>query len=206
MCMIHQPILHDQGRSACLSLEDHPQENAAEAPWGVEDELVRTFAGLRGKLSRKLHTILGNSTDVQDALQIAFLHCWRARAVVRRIGNLRAWIWRVSVNAGLDLQRYLRRQRTRPLTTSGANAVCRYTSAAERLLKQEESECLQAALVHLRPAEREVFLLRQQEGLRFTEIAKRCDCPVGTAKPLMTSAMRKLRKMLVPEAAAASTK
>jgi RNA polymerase sigma-70 factor, ECF subfamily len=102
----------------------------------------------------------------------------------------------VSVNAGRDLRKYLRRRKARPLHTVEPSAVCRRTSPADSLLKREQRDRLQEALTKLRPAEREVFLLRQDGELTFEEIARRRGCPVGTAKPLMHTALRKLRQAL----------
>ena len=42
------------------------------------EELVQAFDAVRDRLLRRLHTLLGNAADSQDALQTAFLHCWPA--------------------------------------------------------------------------------------------------------------------------------
>jgi RNA polymerase sigma-70 factor (ECF subfamily) len=179
----------------CSALQEC--DTSSEAQREAEQGLIRLFTEIRGKLAHKLYALLGNEADVQDALQIAFLHCWRARTQIRWIGNVRSWIWRVSLNAGRDLRKYLRRRRTKPLPLTEDNTICRQASATERLLEQEEAERLEAALVHLRPVERKVFLLRQQGNLSYKEIAEQCGCPIGTAKPLMHTALRKLRAILV---------
>jgi RNA polymerase sigma-70 factor (ECF subfamily) len=163
---------------------------------GEESDLVRAFTEVRGPLLRKLSALLGNPSDAHDALQTGFLNCWRARDNMSGVRNVRGWVWRVSVNAGRDLRKYLRRRKARPLHTAESSAVCRRASPADNLLKREQRDRLQAALTKLRPAEREVFLLRQDGDLTFEEIARRRGCPVGTAKPLMHTALRKLREAL----------
>jgi RNA polymerase sigma-70 factor (ECF subfamily) len=55
---------------------------------------------------------------------------------------------------------------------------------------------MQRALSHLRPQEREVFLLRYTSGLTFEEIAQVQGRPVGTVKTQMRAAAAKLRQML----------
>jgi RNA polymerase sigma-70 factor (ECF subfamily) len=151
---------------------------------------------MRPRLLVKLRTLLGNEADAQDALQTAFLHCWRARAGLDQVRNVRGWIWRVGVNAGRDLQKCHWRRRVRSLALAGEEPLCRQASPAGALLRQEEQERLRSALEHLRPAEREVFSLRHEGALTFQEIADRRGCPVGTAKPLMRTAVRKLRHLL----------
>jgi RNA polymerase sigma-70 factor (ECF subfamily) len=48
----------------------------------------------------------------------------------------------------------------------------------------------------LRPDEKEVFLLRQNAGLTYEEIASLRSSPVGTVKTQMRSAVAKLRQTL----------
>jgi len=66
---------------------------------------------------------------------------------------------------------------------------------------QEDLARLRAALVDLRTDEKEVFLLRQNGGLTFEEIADLRKAPVGTVKTQMRSALQKLRRALTPPAA-----
>jgi RNA polymerase sigma-70 factor (ECF subfamily) len=64
------------------------------------------------------------------------------------------------------------------------------------LEEQERLQCLRQALLHLRPEEKEVFLLRQNGELTYEQIAELHDRPVGTVKTQMRSALQKLRKIL----------
>jgi RNA polymerase sigma-70 factor (ECF subfamily) len=65
----------------------------------------------------------------------------------------------------------------------------------------EEQELLakvRSAVKNLRPAEQDVFLLRQNGELTFQQIAHMRSRPVGTVKTLMRSALHKLREVLNP--------
>src|SRR5262249_12755712 len=131
------------------------------------DELARTFEDLRPNLQRKLSALLGNAADAEDALQTAFLRCWQARAAAGPKHNLRGWLWRVSLNVGRDLRKYLRVRRALPLQAAGETA-CRREAPDDASLRRERDDRLQAALAQLRPAEREVFLMRSA-GLSYRE-------------------------------------
>ena len=61
---------------------------------------------------------------------------------------------------------------------------------------REELDLLRAALANLRDEEKEVFLLRQNGGLTYEQIAEIRNAPVGTVKTQMRSALSKLRKVL----------
>ena len=70
----------------------------------------------------------------------------------------------------------------------------------EQLLEdQEVLDRLRLAIAHLRPEEREIFLLRQNGELTYEQIAELRGAPVGTVKTQMRSAIQKLRRMLNPE-------
>ena len=55
---------------------------------------------------------------------------------------------------------------------------------------------LREALLHLRPEEKEVFLLRQNGELTYEQIAELHNRPVGTVKTQMRAALEKLRKSM----------
>jgi DNA-directed RNA polymerase specialized sigma24 family protein len=60
----------------------------------------------------------------------------------------------------------------------------------------EICECLRIALRDLQPEAKVVFLLRQNSGLAYEEIARMLRCPVDTVKARMRLALRDLRKVL----------
>src|SRR5437868_4743739 len=83
----------------------------------AENEIVRTFDEIRGKLFSSLCSLLGNRDDAQDALQAAFLRCWQAREQLPKLRNVRAWIWCVTLNVGRDMRDRVWRRRAKPLST-----------------------------------------------------------------------------------------
>ena len=68
----------------------------------------------------------------------------------------------------------------------------------QTLEEQETLQRVRTALMHLRPEEKEVFLLRQNGELTYEQIAEQLDRPVGTVKTQMRSALQKLRAVLGP--------
>jgi RNA polymerase sigma-70 factor (ECF subfamily) len=164
------------------------------------DKLVRAFNEVRAELVSTLFFMLGNYDDAQDAAQDAFLKCWRRRRGVKKIRNLRAWIFRVGLNAAKDLQRNAWRRRIRPLNQALPLDNRPGTSPAEVLVGRETLDRLRTALTDLRPEEKEVFLLRQNCDLTYDEIAALQSRPVGTVKTQMRSALHKLRRVLCERA------
>lgn len=183
---------------------DSPQKAAIPAssngtvnPSHWSDLLLRTFNEARDELVSTLWFILGNQEDAQDIAQEVFLRCWRAQEGLPEVHNLRAWIFRVGLNAAKDLQRSAWRRRVRPLLGAETMPTRAETPAPSGDLEERESlDQLRQALIHLRPEEKEVFLLRQNGELTYEQIAELSDRPVGTVKTQMRSALQKLRKVL----------
>jgi len=164
------------------------------------DLLLRAFNDLRDELVSTLCFLLGNADDAQDLAQEVFLRCWRHQESLPEVQNLRAWIFRVGLNAAKDLQRSAWRRRVKPLLGGDVMPIVDPTMPTTQIVEEQEALAqLRSALMHLRPEEKEVFLLRQNGDLTYEQIADMYSRPVGTVKTQMRSALQKLRKVLNPE-------
>jgi RNA polymerase sigma-70 factor (ECF subfamily) len=168
-----------------------------------EHVLARTYLDVHAELVGLLFGVLRNWEDARDAAQNGFLKCWKFRNELDNIRDLRSWLIHVSLNAARDLRRREEIRRAVPLDVLGDSVPTRSGATAEdEVIHRERLWRLQAALRELRPAEREVFILRQDTGLTYEEIAEARGYPVGTVKTLMRMALRKLRHRLVEVEAA----
>lgn len=163
-----------------------------------DDALIAMFNQVRDELVSTLMYLLGNADDAQDSAQEAFLKCWRARASVPDVLNLRAWIFRVGLNAAKDFQRSAWNRKSRPLPEDEVMLPGREDVTGRSLEDQEALDRLRGAIAELRQEEKEVFLLRQNGELTYEQIAEIRNAPVGTVKTQMRTALIKLRKVLNP--------
>ena len=170
----------------------------APMPPSPGDTLVAMFNDLRDELVSTLAYVLGNRDDAADAAQDTFMKCWRARATIPDVQNLRAWIFRVGLNTARDVQRSGWSKRAKPLIAEDVLLPARDPSVADAVEDEETVACLRKALLDLRPEERDVFLLRQNGDLTYEQIAEARGLPVGTVKTQMRTALIKLRKVLNP--------
>jgi RNA polymerase sigma-70 factor (ECF subfamily) len=161
--------------------------------------LVDLFNEIRDELVSTLLYILGNADDALDAAQEAFLKCWRSRSSLADVQNLRAWIFRIGLNAAKDYQRSAWKRKSRPLPEGDLMLPVRDESHGQSLEDKESLDRLREAISQLRPEEKEVFLLRQNGELTYEQIAEIRGAPVGTVKTQMRTALQKLRKVLNPE-------
>jgi len=163
----------------------------------TDDDFVCAFNRMRTELVSTLYYFLGNNEDAQDVAQEVFLKCWRTRDTLTDVKNMRAWIFRVSLNAAKDLQRNAWRRRAKMLGDAAPpEAEGKVASPSDTLEHKETLERLRQALRELRPEEKEVFLLRQNGDLTYEEIAVMRRTPVGTVKTQMRAALHKLRRVL----------
>ena len=172
------------------------QPGRPEGERAVAEEFVRTFNAMRLELVNTLYYVLGNYDDAMDAAQDAFLKCWRTQHSLADVKNMRAWIYKVGMNAAKDLKRNAWRRRTMPMGNTAPPEIAGGDSPADVLEDRESAERLRNALLDLRDEEKEVFLLRQNGELTYEEIAELRACPVGTVKTQMRTALQKLRRVL----------
>jgi RNA polymerase sigma-70 factor (ECF subfamily) len=159
---------------------------------------VAAFDSARDELISTLMYVVGNRELALDAAQDAFVKCWRNRHQVAEVDNLRAWIFRVAMNAAKDLRRSAWQRKSRGFTGEELALPGRDGPADEAIDDRDALERIRRAILDLRPEEREIFLLRQNGDLTFEEIADIRGTPIGTVKTQMRAALAKLKKILVP--------
>src|SRR5437868_4493920 len=158
--------------------------------------LEEAFARHQGELLGTLYYLVGNLEDARDALQEAFIKCWRHQAEVGQVENLKAWIFRVALNAGRDIRETAWRRKRQSLPEDESTLISRQESPSEIVEHDERLTRLRQALMQLRPEEQEVFLLRQNGELTYDEIAQMLSMPTGTVKTRMRLALARLREVL----------
>src|SRR5215510_12687988 len=134
--------------------------------------LEAAFAQYQAELLGTLYYLVGNLEDARDALQEAFIKCWRHQAEVGEVQNLKAWIFRVALNTGRDIRETAWRRKRQGLPEDEGTLAGRERSPDEVVLHDERVARLREALAGLRPEEQEVFLLRQNGDLTYEEIAE----------------------------------
>lgn len=162
--------------------------------------LTERFTALRERLLGTALYVSGHREDALEAVQDAFLRCWRSRERAAAADDLDAWIFACVLNAARDL----RRRRTVRVSRSAGSLdaedamepMADQSAPPERAAAREDLSRVRAAIRTLPETEREVFLLRQNGDLPYERIAETLGIPVGTAKTRMRSALRRLREVI----------
>ena len=158
--------------------------------------LEEAFANYQAELLGTLFYLVGNMEDARDALQEAFIKCWRSHEKLAEVQNLKAWIFRIALNTGRDIRETAWR-RKRQAIGDDESMIASQEDGPDLLVEQDERlSRLRQALSELRSEEQEVFLLRQNGELTYEEIAEEIGVPSGTVKTRMRLALSKLREVL----------
>ena len=172
--------------------EEPAGQGVVRGPSLLEDAFARHQAELLGTL----YYLVGNLEDARDALQEAFVKCWRNQAKVAEVENLKAWIFRIALNTGRDIRETAWRRKRQSLPEDEGSLASDGDGPADIVEHDERLARLRAALKELRPEEQEVFLLRQNGELTYEEIAETIGVPTGTVKTRMRLALSRLREVL----------
>lgn len=158
------------------------------------EELEHAFALYRSELLGTLYYLVGNVEDARDALQESFIKCWRHRDQVAEVANLKAWIFRITVNTGRDVRQTAWRRKRQPLPEDDAVMTTACGGPQAEAERNEQLALVERAVRQLRAEEQEIFLLRQNGQLKYEEIAAAVGIPLGTVKTRMRLALIKIRE------------
>ncbi len=129
---------------------------------------------------RFIHRILGNPTDAEDMTAETFLRAYQGWSELLDAAAVRSWLFRIAYNGCIDLLRQRQQHPTISFerTTSEEMAevltipLASTESPIGRLMRVENKEFLQAALLQLRPIDRTVLVLGELENVPNREIAQ----------------------------------
>ena len=152
----------------------------------LAETYAQSYSQLRNVASRFV-----NRDEADDLVQEAYLRALANGDRFRGQAAPNTWIYRILVNACLDVRRY--RQR-RGLHVRLEDAHVR--SRRRHWQRLADRQALRAALASLDENEREVCVMYDVMGYTHPEIARRLGIPVGTSKGRLCTARRRLRRLL----------
>jgi len=174
-----------------ISLEETLVARAQQGDRGAFAELARLhYPGVL----RVVYHLCGNTQVAEDAAQEAFLRAWLHLSEYRLGGLLRSWLYRIAVNAALDMLR--REARLAPMDLEDLPLADRSPLPEAAYIEQERVALIRKAVAGLPPASRAVLVLREYSGLSYQEIAAALEIPIGTVMSRLNYARGQLREKL----------
>jgi RNA polymerase sigma-70 factor, ECF subfamily len=154
-------------------------------------ELVCIHA--QGVMSLIYH-MYGDTHVAEDAAQETFIQAWLHLASYRPQTPLRNWLYRIAVNAAIDMLR--KEKRILPNALDDLQLMDPQLGPEALFSQEERTALIQKAVLSLPDACRAVLVLREYEDLSYHEIADTLDIPMGTVMSRLNYARKLLRSQL----------
>jgi RNA polymerase sigma-70 factor (ECF subfamily) len=167
------------------------------------------------RLFRAAWSILKNRDAAEDAVQAAYMRAFAAIGTFEGRSSLSTWLTRIVINEALGRARAEKRRRAR-LNASSVVHLDEYREKLMRgstsglapdaaLAREQVRGLLERAIADLPDGFRQVFVLREVEGLSVEETAEALAILPATVKTRLLRARRRLQDALAPDLKAALT-
>lgn len=174
---------------------DGPTDAELVTAWRAGDELAAGQLVHRhsAALGRYLSASGAAGAEVEDLVQDTFFKAFRGLHGWRGEGSLRGWLFRI---AGNLLKDRFRQNKGRVFLEIEQHNIADPADPAGELAADETVRVLEAGLLRLPRLQREVFLLRVQQGLDYAEIASALGSTTGAARVHYHHAVKRLKEFL----------
>ena len=145
--------------------------------------------------------MVGSPQDAEDLSQEAFVRAFRARDRLDPDRPFYPWLYQILRRLCFNFTRDTSARR-RKLEYAGGWLVAEAKSRAaaddpERVRATDAlRERLEREIAELSPTQREVFVLKEFQGLKYREIAELIDVPIGTVMSRLYAARQRLAERL----------
>ena len=178
-------------------------EGGLDGPFG---ELYERF---KDRVYNVCYRITGNATDALDASQETFGILFRKVGEFRYQSRFSSWVYRIAVNASIDLKRRNSSRKFASLDAvrdSGPNDESgrfdlfdeKVEMPAASASRHELENEIQRAITRLSPKLRVMIVLRYIENLSYDEIAETLQISIGTVKSRLSRAHEAMDRELSP--------
>lgn len=153
----------------------------------------QAFKILYNRYSARIYSycrkFLGNKEEARDVFQEAFVRFYQSAQEERNMTNVSAFLLKIARNLCVNLKR----------KNTPALVFEDYMSSTYERSDNDELLNLIKTGMELLPAEyKDLFILREYEGLTYKEIVNVTGLPLATVKIRLFRARQKLREILAP--------
>ena len=135
---------------------------------------------------------VGNRDDARDLCQQTFIRAYKNMRRLRDPDKFTSWIYQIALNACRDAGR----RRSLVSLDTLATPIADTTPPPDALIhEQSVRDLLNRALQNLPEEQRVVIIMKEYQGLKFTEIAETLKVPINTVKSRMYYGLSALKKI-----------
>ncbi len=165
-------------------------------------ELVTRY---RNRAYAMIYNMVRNEQDAWDLAQDGFLKAWKSISRFRGQSSFYTWLYRILMNVTIDAMR--RKQieggtefddqiGLQNIAPGAATAPKSEMEPADRMSDKEIRQRIDEAIAKLSPEHRTAIVMREIDGLEYTEIAEQMGCSLGTVMSRLFYARKKLQALL----------
>ena len=159
----------------------------------IRVDAPRAFAYLYHQYKHRVYAycyrLLRHPQNAEDATQETFLKIHRSFHQLEHAESLQTWIFSIARNEAFTI---LRRRKPVEELEKAENEVWEEDGPLGRIVERERAAMVQHCVALLKPAYREVLILREYEHLSYAEIAR----VVGSTEGAVKAALFKARKAI----------
>jgi len=143
--------------------------------------------------------MLGRDDEAKDATQETFLSAYRNLSKFRGEAKFSSWIYRIALNV---CNTRLRGRARNAISIEEQYEAVGFEIPADTedlgtdIQRDQVTAYVRRALQALPPEMRQVIIMKEYEGLKFSEIAEVLAIPISTVKTRMYTGLNELRKRL----------
>ena len=164
-------------------------------PLQKEQGLALLMENFQKGLYWHIRKMVENHEDTDDILQNTFIKVWNYFDSFRAESALKTWVFRIATNECLNFIQKQKRQMKgdlRDIEDSMSHSV----QASSTLTAEDIQAKLAQAIDTLPPKQRQVFLLKYYEEMKYAEMAETLGGSVGSLKASFHHAVKKIEEFL----------
>ncbi|MBM4013960.1 MAG: sigma-70 family RNA polymerase sigma factor [Planctomycetes bacterium] len=162
------------------------------------------FRTIVERYSARLHEvvlrIVKERSDAEEVVQEAFLRCWRNLKGFQFDSALYTWLYRIAVNAAVDLAKKQRRRSALSLDAGETPLHAALPGCSETpggpIERREAIDWVRAAIAALPEPFHSILVMREYGDLSYEELSVSLGIPKGTVESRLFRARLKMREWL----------
>lgn len=166
---------------------------AAQGDVGSFEEIYKAASGFVFNVALR---VAGNAADAADIAQDVFVKVHRSLGRFEHRSSFKTWLYRITVNAALNHRKSTAKHSgTRADFDDALEYEDKRENVKDALDRKERERTLQALLDRLDEDQRACIVLREIEGLDYSEISEALGVKLNTVRTRLKRAREKLMEM-----------
>jgi RNA polymerase sigma-70 factor (ECF subfamily) len=157
-----------------------------------DDDMLQIIRAYESCLLRYTVRFVNDHNSAEDVVQDTFIKLFGSwKKIKDRQKNLKSWLYRVAHNKAIDLIRKEQNYR-KAMKNHAENLLNSESETHEEENLQRKHKIVLDNIDKLSPAEKEVLLLRLEEGLSYKDISQTTNRAIGNVGKLLHRAVGKI--------------